>query len=664
MSRPVVVWRKFQHCVRNSWLGRRWRAFLDRAYEWWYPPVPVSEARYVYSAPRVSRPIQALRRWNRQFRRTWLGREFGWLLDEAGDLIYFLDGEAAKALSWREIQKRLWRKESLVMVALLILGVVAWSKYVQPAYRQLAEQRFGRQAEQFLARRDLARAYLRARQAMDLNPNNAAACRVNADLADWANSPYALYWRRRSLSLDPTLETRLALASTALKVEGFPYQTAAKALDGIEPGQRNTANYHLVAGALSLKLNKVNEAEEHYAKARELQPDNPVAKMSLAVVQLQSKDMKIVSDSRITLELLNADGKLGLLPLRSLVAESAATGDFVRAERFSRQVLRNTHSAFSDRMVHLSILHKAGNTNFMGFLKDLQQKAAHEPYYVGQLANWMNQAGFASEALAWWRELPPEVASKGLVPLAFADSYVALRKWKELETFLEDEHWIGQDYVRIALLALALNNQWGRQGVAFAWDRAIRLASDSPANLQTLAELAFSWGWASEAEEVLWRATERYPTQSWPLTSLQNLYSVRRDTQGLRRVSQTCVQHDPNDKIARNNLAMLSLLSGKGVAAAHKDAAELFAAEPKNPTFASTYAFSLHLQGKTKDGIEVLRSLKPEELENPAVSVYYGILLAADGEARVAKDYLSRSKRAFLLPEELALVTSASSRMN
>ena len=58
-----------------------------------------------------------------------------------------------------------------------------------------------------------------------------------------------------------------------------------------------------------------------------LQPDNPVTRMSLAVVQLQSKDPKVVADSRITLELLNTDGKLGILPLRSLVAESTAARD-------------------------------------------------------------------------------------------------------------------------------------------------------------------------------------------------------------------------------------------------------------------------------------------------------------------------------------------------
>ena len=55
----------------------------------------------------------------------------------------------------------------------------------------------------------------------------------------------------------------------------------------------------------------------------------------------------------------------------------------------------------------------------------------------------------------------------------------------------------------------------------------------------------------------------------------------------------------------------------------------------------------------------MLRALRPTELANPGVSVYYGIMLSAVGEIQASKDYLNKSDKAFLLPEELALVTSA-----
>jgi Flp pilus assembly protein TadD len=659
-SRPAVVWHRFMRWVRDSWLGQRYREYLYRFDVWWYPPSQTSDSHYPhYSHRRVSRPVLAYRRWRRWFRKTWVGREFGWILDEVTFLLVFLQVEVAQALSERRVRRFFAKKQNVAALVAAAVLVVAGYQFGKPHYRHYLETQYARQAEQFMLRGDFARAYLRVRQVMDINPDNVGACRVNAELAEWANSPFALYWRQRTVLLAPNTTNRLALASTALKAEPFPYPTAVKTLDEIEAASRRTANYQMLAGALAIKLGHLKEAEQHYAEARELQPDSPVTRMSLAVVQLQSHDPKVVTDSRVTLELLNTDGKLGVLPLRSLVAESAAARDFRRAEQFSAQVLTNAQASFGDRMVHLAILHAAGRTNFQAFLKEAQQKALEHPVYVGELAAWLNQFGYASEALTWLRGLPRQVSSQGLIPLALADSYVALKKWKELETYLSAEHWIGQDHIRIAMLTLAIKNQSGAQASSLAWDRAMRLAADAPTALNTLAQMAWSWGWVAEAEQVLWYAAGKFPKQPWPLTSLQGMYFARGDTAGLRRVYQATAQRDPKDKLARNNFTMLSLLSGKDVPAAHKTAAELYASEPRNPVFASTYAFSLHLQGKTKEGIEVLRVLKPEELGNPAVAVYYGVLLAAAGETQASKEYLDKSAKAYLLPEELALVASA-----
>ena len=88
-------------------------------------------------------------------------------------------------------------------------------------------------------------------------------------------------------------------------------------------------------------------------------------------------------------------------------------------------------------------------------------------------------------------------------------------------------------------------------------------------------------------------------------------------------------------------------------------AAELYAGETGSPVFASTYALSLYLQGKPQEGLKVLRALTPQALADPAVAVYYGVLLAATGEVEASKEYLQKSDKAFLLPEEMAMVNSA-----
>ena len=659
-SRPVVLWRDFRHSVRNSPLGKGYRRILDRWHGWWYPPTQSSSRHHPNSkSGQVSRPVLAFRRWRRWFLRTWIGREFGWVLEESIVLFYFLRSEIVEALAWRRIKRFFSKKLNVAAVVILIAAGVAGYRYSMPRYRAYVEQQYARQADQYVKKRDFHRAYLRAHQVLELNPDNSTATRVNADLSDWANLPYALYWRQRTVALAPSATNRLALASTAIRLEQAPYPTAAKALSEVDPECRLTASYHLVAGALALKLNQVGEAEKHYAEALRIQPDNPVTRMSLAVLQLQSKNPNVIRDSRMTLELLNTDGKLGILPMRSLVAESIASQQYARAEQISSQIITNTQATFGDRLLHLTILHNAARTNFQDFLKETQQKAMERPVYIGELASWLNQYGFSSRSITWLRGLPRETASQALIPLAMADSYAALKQWKELEDYLEGEQWHGMEHIRIAMLSYAIKNQADKERAVFSWDRAVRLASENPGALSILAQTALSWGWIPEAEQVLWRSATKFPKDPWALMMLQNLYTVRRDTVGLRRAYQTLMRQDPKDKLARNNFAMVSLLSGYELPTAHGYAAELYAAEPANPIFASTYAFSLHLQGKSKEGLAVLRALKPAELADPGLAVYYGILLAAVGDIKASKDYLGMADKAILLPEEAALVTSA-----
>jgi hypothetical protein len=53
--------------------------------------------------------------------------------------------------------------------------------------------------------------------------------------------------------------------------------------------------------------------------------------------------------------------------------------------------------------------------------------------------------------------------------------------------------------------------------------------------------------------------------------------------------------------------------------------------------------------------------LSPDQLRDPSVAVYYGLILAAAGQKEKAREYLGRASQANLLPEEKALVARAES---
>ena len=398
----------------------------------------VEGAGYGYgSQRRVSRPVRFARRNVRRFRRTRLGRKLGWVLDEVDDFILHVRRSAAHDLAWRRMERRFKRWQTWAVLMCLITALGFGDKYGLPRYHKFVERRYSAQAQEFAAKGDFPRAMLRVRQVLALNPDNTVAIGVFADLADYFGSPYALQWRQRLVFLNPNPTNRLALARTALRAEAFPFPTATKALNEIAPTNRQSSAYHLAAGALAVKLNDLTLAEQQYEEALKLNPDDPVNRMSLAVVRLQTGNPKLISDSRTTLELLRTDRQLGLLATRSLVAESISRRDFGRAEALSQQILTNQQVSFSDRIVHLAILNVERSPRFDRFLAETKTNAEVHPFYVGELASWMNRYGFARQALDWLNGLPPRLTKQGLVPIVVADSYVALGEWKELAGYLE-----------------------------------------------------------------------------------------------------------------------------------------------------------------------------------------------------------------------------------
>lgn len=658
-SRLQLAARRVRHWWRHSWLGKTWRRFSIAFWEWWYPEPDAVSGGYGYgSRQRVSRPVRFAKRALKWFRRTWLGRKCKWLLDDLERAAVIASWRIRQYLTLWRIRQWLLRWQTwAVLVGLIALGVLV-HEYGLPRYRAYQERQFAQQAELWLKKGDLQRAIFRARQTLTLNPSNAIATRVFGSVADSWNSPQALYWRQRAAWLLPDVTNRLALASTSLRFEGFPFPSARKALSDLPPETTGTAAFHLIAGAMAVKLNNLPEADRHFSEALRREPENPAAKLSLAVVRLHANEEKIIADARTVLELLRTDRSVGLVALRSLVADSLNRREFARAEEFSQQVLVNTQSAFSDRIVHLAILHAAKSDKLEEFLKETQVKAGRNVKALGEVAAWMNGAGRSREVLDWLTALPAEVARQGFLPILIADAHASLGAWDDLEAYLLSGGWPGMDHIRFAMLAMT---GWKKTGEipSTTWRLAVREASRSAQGLSTVAELASAWGWQRESEDATWEAVERFPKEPWPLDRLDRLYTSRRDTEGLRRVYAVRLQRNPEDRLARNNYAMVSLLLNREVAWAAETAADLHASDPKSAVFASTQAFSLHRQGRTKDGIGVLRSLPLEQLDNPAVALYYGVLLVADGQKELAQGYLKRAEKAFLLPEEKALLDQA-----
>jgi predicted Zn-dependent protease len=147
------------------------------------------------------------------------------------------------------------------------------------------------------------------------------------------------------------------------------------------------------------------------------------------------------------------------------------------------------------------------------------------------------------------------------------------------------------------------------------------------------------------------------------LQTLYQHYAKQGDTTGLYRTLLRLVEALPQDLALQNNLAQISLLIGADVERARKMAAETRSKEPLNGAYVATYAFSLYTSGDVKDALQTMDQLTPDQLRDPPVAVYYGVILAAAGQKEKAREYLQRAGEATLLPEEKTLVEKAESTL-
>ena len=109
-----------------------------------------------------------------------------------------------------------------------------------------------------------------------------------ADLLETAGAPTALNWRVRAANLDPrNASKRFHWAELAIKENNL--SSAAEALDAIDEGSRNTADYHKLKRRPRVRSARdAARAEEEYSAAARLDPENRAVQMNLATIRLES----------------------------------------------------------------------------------------------------------------------------------------------------------------------------------------------------------------------------------------------------------------------------------------------------------------------------------------------------------------------------------------
>jgi cytochrome c-type biogenesis protein CcmH/NrfG len=550
-------------------------------------------------------------------------------------------------------------KKVVVLSVIVLAALAALWIWGRPAYRRHKETRFLEQTRRFVAKGDYRNASLSARQVLQVDPGNVEACEITANLADMTRSPHALDWRRKVAELAPTIQNKLLLARTAMGAQSTPYPLAAQTLEEIRDAAKELPAYHVLLAELALKLKKVSEAEAEFGEASRLEPTNEMNRLNVAVLRLQSTNDSLAAEARGTLDRLTTNPQLAAIALRWLTVESIRRNDLSKAETYSSELLTNVNSVPDDRLQRLSVLDQAGDLQLKTYLPLVQRMALTNAVETQAVALWMVRHGLADEALRWLTNCPPKLRNEQPVPLAFVDAFIAKKDWGSLESYLQEQKWGDSDFLRSAFLSRATSEQKQVLATESHWRTALRLSGERLGPLLTLLNLASSWGRDDAREDLLWRIAQKFPRERWSLTELEGFYSRNHDTRGLYKVYVARVGYDPTNLVARNNLAATSLLLNLNLAQAHQLAQQDHLQQPDDPIITSTYAFSLHSQGRTRDGLTAFEKLSASDLQKAPVALYYGVLLAAVGENSKAGKYLQIARTGDLLPEEKGLLANA-----
>ncbi|HJT46037.1 MAG TPA: tetratricopeptide repeat protein, partial [Chthoniobacterales bacterium] len=513
-------------------------------------------------------------------------------------------------------------------------------------------------ASALLQNKDYLGASRVARDVLVLNRDSVPAFYILADATEKQNSEETVSWRAQIARREPdNIDAQLNLASAALRFGQI--DLARKTLEKIAPHAQDRAAFHVVAGWLARAEGNNAEQEHQFDIAVQKDPKNDLYQFNLAAIRIRSSEAEKNAQARETLERLNRNPQFRAGALRALLNDAVERKDFESADRYAQQLQMSPDVTFSDYLLCLNFYRKLDPKKFDALLEKVKPVAARSPTDLGLLMEWMNDNGMASEVIKWMEKLPPDATSRPPPAIAVAAAFADLKNWSRLRRWTRSESWGTDDYLRLAYQGFAAHQT--RQSGTDAefdtlWREALHATADQPENELKLARLASKWNLPIESEEAWSRLSRNSQTRREALDALYKIYRGSNDVKKLYDVLQRLHENSPNDIGISANLARLGLNIDQNTKQAQDLAKQAYDRAPDDVNCAVTYAFSLYAQGRTTEGLDIIRKLPADTMHEPHNAVYAAVLLLDVNQSDAAKEYIQAAKKGPLYPEEKRLL--------
>lgn len=558
------------------------------------------------------------------------------------------------------------RKTTIIISACIVTLLLGYTGY--RGYQVWKQNHWLTLAKGFAAKADVRNEMLSLQQVLRANPNNLEACRLAANLAEATRSPATLILRQRVVELDSkSTADRMALAQSAMLFNN--YNVATNALAGIDDAGKKTADYQNLAGLVAIGLGQKAEAEMHFSEATRLEPMNPIPQLNLSIIRLHSSNSLDVAEARINLKrisLNSTNSSLRAQAQRELVLDAVRYSEWATALSLSQELIQPTNTIFGDQLLRLDVLRLAKSPEYKPTLAQYEHNAGIDLTKLSDMAKWLMQRNSPTDALAWLHSLPMQVQTNAPAVLLVAQCQIELRDWHGLQGTLQNQNWDETEFVRHALLARSLREQ-GLDAAALAeWSQALQTADNQKNSfatqrgiLSSLYIFASQWKWNSEAEQILWTMVNRYPEEKSLVPILTKALMAGGRTRSLMQLFDVIYKREPGDAENKNNLAYTAMLLGETGLNTYNLAQEVYTKDPQNASYVATYALSLYMQKKYPEALAVMQKLSPKQLQDPSIAGYYSIILKANGNSQMARDYYKLTANSTLLPEEQKLFERA-----
>ena len=527
-----------------------------------------------------------------------------------------------------------------------MLGAACYFSY--PFYRGWQAERAVRQAKSFLEKRDIRSGVLSVRTALRHRPDHVGAHEIAALLLEASGSPEALLYRRTLMELQPgLLEPKLEFARSAISFDNP--KAGRKVLDAIQGRDRATAGFRQLEAELFLANGRPEKAAVIYKELLVSNPGDKAVVAKLAMADFAAGSEQARSAARAVLESLVSDPEFGLIALQALARDALSRQQFSEAVQWSRRAREMPSAAFSDQLLYLQALFAAESPDYESLLPSIEKMAAGDARFAFQLGRWEVAALGYQKAAAWLESLPRSVRDVPLIGVLVADCYSGLNRWKDLESLVRWTSWRELEPLRLAFLARAQAGQSNKQKSERTWQLALAAAEKRPAQLIPL--LAMARDDQRDVRDVLWLIAEKDPGETWARKELYEMYSREGNSGQMIRMMELVLKENPEDQVAKYNVAGLLMVIERDIERAERLARELHEADPQSLANAALYAYALKLKGEGDKGAKILDSRNDLDRLGNDANAYYALILFTCGRSDEALRFAAAVDRQELLPE-------------